>query len=168
MIKRLCEGLLLMVLSIMMKQCGMVSSEKHTQFKTRALKSYPKKCPKLNILFLTKTAKEPYPLGPHLLIYILNDGRPSTQFYSALPKATPPSWYPLLSTCFPSRKIDQHNSTLRYCKVFGERGLFVWSPDCQTGLIPKIPTSVFSRIILPHALHGFQEGQVALGGCHKI
>ena len=46
------------------------SSKKHTQFKTRVLKPdnlLKTKMTKIaDILFMTKTAENPYPLGPHI------------------------------------------------------------------------------------------------------
>ena len=50
------EGLLLMVLSIMIKTS---SSKKHTQFKTRV---------QHHTLFMIKTVEKPYPFGLHIPI----------------------------------------------------------------------------------------------------
>jgi len=56
-----------MFLSIMMKSIvtAVASSKKHTKFKTRVQKPYPKA-----FTCMTKTAEKPYPLGLHIRLYI--------------------------------------------------------------------------------------------------
>lgn len=86
--------------------------------------------PKIDMLFLTKTAKEPYLLGPQY--------PHSSYLYSTLLNATQSPSLLFSPIVFLHRKL-----TACYITVsFWERGLFVLSPDHFTGLIPTIPSGL--------------------------
>ena len=126
------DGLLLTVL--LMADAIVAPAKKHTQLKTRVLKPYLKT--KIDTLFITKTAKKPYPLGPHTPI--LPDFIPWRTRYESVNYGISNYWSSLLSRQSNGRRgFDSHR---------GQKNFFFTSCGSQ------IP---FTRANAQWVFHGF-------------